>query len=138
MHSLFPTEDQNTGLWVGGLLQGILTLSPNSSGSQLYELPGYKGGSIRRAFPLKKSKILVGAYIGTLVPAFFIVAFTAGIDLVHIVICTFLRSPPGGALQLLKRTEEIMEIEFWPVPQVKSSTFTMKAAMKENYKRMRH
>ncbi len=57
---------------------------------------------INRAVPLKKSKILIGAYIGTLVPAFFIVAFTGGTVLVHILACTVLRCPPGGAWELLQ------------------------------------
>ncbi len=41
----------------------------NVNGSQLYEMGSY----VNEAVPLKKTKILIGAYLRTLVPAFLIV-----------------------------------------------------------------
>ncbi len=92
----------NTGFWITGVVRGMLTLRPNVNGSQLYETEGQTKFSFSHLFPLEKTKILVGAYIGTLVPVFFIVAFTAGIVSAHIIACIFLRSPPGGTWELLQ------------------------------------
>ena len=46
--------------------------------------------------------MLIGAYIGTLLPAFLIVAITAATILAHIVVSIFLTSPPGGTWELLQ------------------------------------
>ncbi len=97
--SSFPSSKVHyAGIWVGGIVQGILSLRSNVNGSQLYEVGGY----VEEAVPLKKTKILIGAYVGTLVPAFLIVALTAGTVVVQIVVRIFLRSPPGGAWELLE------------------------------------
>ncbi len=79
----------STGYWVSGIVKGILTLRANVDGSQLYRREGHVNVSGAWLFPLEKTEILVGAYIGTLVPAFFIVAFTAGTVLTHIIPCIF-------------------------------------------------
>ncbi len=92
----------NAGAWIAGIVEGILTVRASGNGSQLYEIEGHVNGSTAVAVPLKKTKILVGAYIGTLVPSSFIVAFTAGTVLAHILVFIFLRSPPGGAWELLQ------------------------------------
>ena len=74
----------------------------NFNGSQLYEAKSHVNVTYYRTFRLEETKILVGAYIGTLVPTFFIVAFTAGTVLTHTTNCIFLRSPPGGTWELLQ------------------------------------
>ena len=96
------TNSENAGLWVAGIIQGMLNLRGNVNGSQLYVWGGFVNRSRRGAVPLRKQKIIIGAYIGTLVPAFFIAAFTTCIVLVHIVVCFFLKSPPGGSWELLQ------------------------------------
>ncbi len=96
------TKEQHAALWVSGIIQGILTVRASSAGSQLYEMVDNGLNPAYNAVPLKKRKVLVGAYTGTLVPAFFIVAFTSCSILAHIVLCIFLRAPPGGAWELLQ------------------------------------
>ena len=88
--------------WVRGIIQGILTLRTNGTGSQLYENVGSAVGPKATATKMEKTKILVGAYIGTLVPAFYVVAITAGTVLVYFIVCIFLSSPAGGAWELLQ------------------------------------
>ncbi len=99
------TKHDNAFLWITGIARGMMTLRPNINGSELYERPGLVNGPVDLTIPLKKLKVLVGEYIGTLVPAFFIVVFTAGTIFAHIVVCIFLRSPPGGAWELLQTHE---------------------------------
>ncbi len=79
-----------------------MTLRASVNGSQLYKNLGDVDVSPFGAIPLEKTKILVGSYIGTMVPAFFVVTFTAATVLVYIAVCIVLRSPPGGAWELLQ------------------------------------
>ncbi len=80
-------------LWITAIIQGILTLRASDNGSHLYNLS---------KVPMKKTKLLVGVYIGTLVPAFFVVSFTTGALLIYIVVRILLRSPPGGSWELFE------------------------------------
>ncbi len=95
------TKLQNAGLWVSRIIQGMLTLRTNGNGSKLYVRAGLANLPFK-AVPLEKQKVLIGAYIGTLIPAFFIVADTVCTVLAHIVVCIFLMSPPGDAWDLLE------------------------------------
>ncbi len=99
-----PTEDKHffAYYWIRGIIQGVLTLRMNGTGSQLYEIVDNVTGTYHGAAPIKKRKIQVGAYVGTFVPAFIIVVFTAGTALVYIIICSILKSPPGGSWELLE------------------------------------
>ncbi len=96
------TKQESASLWIAGIARGMMTLRPNTNGSELFKRAGFVNGVVDLAIPLENQKILVGEYIGTLVPAFFIVVFTAATILAHIVVCIFLRSPPGGAWELLE------------------------------------
>ncbi len=96
------TKVQNAGLWVSGMTAGVLSVNASNNGSQFYEMMDIGINSTYGAVPLKEKKILIGAYIGTLVPAFFVVAFTACSVLAHIVVCIVLRAPPGGAWELIQ------------------------------------
>ena len=78
----YETKLQNTGLWLTGIMRGIITLPLDVDGSQLDVRGEFVNSPPYGAVSLEKQKISVGAYTGTFVSAFFIVAVTAGTELV--------------------------------------------------------
>ncbi len=63
--------------------------------------PVLDGPNVKSESSWTYCQILVMAYIGTLVPAFFIFVSTASTVLVHIAVCIFLKSPARSAWELV-------------------------------------
>ncbi len=101
-HLVNATHTVNADRWISATIRGMMTSRASVNGSKLYKNYENVEVSPYAAISQENRKLLVGSYIGKMVLAFFVVIFTSGTVLVYIVVCIFLRSPAGGAWELLQ------------------------------------